>query len=160
MLPDIRWCVVLYRTLGNWVVQCALKVREKFVQKLNAATTNIPWDTIAWTGGVLFETMHSPRDNIAWTMGVSCATTDSPWDMTAWTGGTLCDCTVLETWLSLSGGVPTWLVICLERGADLHMAQLMPLPLTVSCFSQIQIGFTFLVPAHPGSPGIRAVTCI
>jgi len=41
-------------------------------------------------------------------------------------------------------------VICLERGADLHMAQLMPLPLTVSCFSKIQIGFTFLVPAYPG----------
>jgi len=48
-------------------------------------------------------------------------------------------------------------VICLERGADLHMAQLMPLPLTVSCFSKIQIGFTFLVLAHPGSPGQRAV---
>ena len=44
-------------------------------------------------------------------------------------------------------------VICLEWGADLHMAQLMPLPLTVSCFSKIQIGFTFLVPAHLGSPG-------
>jgi len=39
----------------------------------------------------------------------------------------------------------------------LHMAQLMPLPLTVSCFSEIQIGFTFLVPAHLGSPGKRAV---
>ena len=49
------------------------------------------------------------------------------------------------------------MVISLERGADLHMAQLMPLPLTVSCFSRIQIGFTFLVPAHPGSPGQRAV---
>ena len=49
------------------------------------------------------------------------------------------------------------MVICLERGADLHTAQLMPLPLTVSCFSKIQIGFTFLVPAHPGSPGKRAV---
>jgi len=48
-------------------------------------------------------------------------------------------------------------VICLERGADLHVAQLMPLPLTVSCSSKIQIGFTFLVPAHPGSPGQRAV---
>jgi len=36
-------------------------------------------------------------------------------------------------------------VICLERGADLHMAQLMPLPLTVSFFSKIQIAFTFLV---------------
>jgi len=45
------------------------------------------------------------------------------------------------------------MVICLERGADLHMAQLMPLPLTVSCFSKILIGFTFLVPAHPGSRG-------
>jgi len=39
----------------------------------------------------------------------------------------------------------------------LHMAQLMPLSLTVSCFSKIQIGFTFLVPAHLGSPGQRAV---
>ena len=44
------------------------------------------------------------------------------------------------------------MVICLERGADLHMAQLMPLPLTVSRFSKIQIGFTFLVPAYPSSP--------
>ena len=49
------------------------------------------------------------------------------------------------------------MVICLERGADLHMAQLKPLPLTVSCFSKIQIGFAFLVPAHPGSPGKKAV---
>jgi len=48
-------------------------------------------------------------------------------------------------------------VICLERVADLHTAQLMPLPLTVSCFGKIQIGFTLLVPAHPGSPGKRAV---
>ena len=39
----------------------------------------------------------------------------------------------------------------------MHIAQLMPLPLTVSCFSKIQIGFTFLVPAHPASPGKRAV---
>ena len=39
------------------------------------------------------------------------------------------------------------MVTYLQRGADLqlHMAQLMPLPLTVSCFSKIQIGFTFLV---------------
>jgi len=48
-------------------------------------------------------------------------------------------------------------VICLERGADLLMAQLMPLPLTVSCFSKIQIGLPFMVPAHLGSPGKRAV---
>ena len=37
------------------------------------------------------------------------------------------------------------------------MAQLMPLPLTVSCFSKIEIGLTFLVPAHPDGPGKRAV---
>jgi len=49
------------------------------------------------------------------------------------------------------------MVICLERGADLHMAQLMPLQLTVSCFSKIQIGFTILVPAHLGSRGKRAI---
>ena len=48
------------------------------------------------------------------------------------------------------------MVICLERGSDLHMSQLMPLPLTVSCFSEIQAGFTFLVPARPGSPGKKA----
>ena len=49
-------------------------------------------------------------------------------------------------------------VICLERGADLHMAQLMPL--TVSCFSKIQIGFSFLAPAHPCSPRQRAIKCV
>ena len=55
-------------------------------------------------------------------------------------------CKKLEWW-------GTGMVICLERGADLHMDQLMPLPLTVSCFDKIQIGFSFLVPAHRGSPG-------
>jgi len=49
------------------------------------------------------------------------------------------------------------MVIYLDQGADLHMAQLMPLPLTVSCFIKVQIGFTFLVPAHPGSPGQRVI---
>jgi len=48
-------------------------------------------------------------------------------------------------------------VVCLVRGADLHMAQRVPLPLTVSCSCKIQIGLTFLVPAHLGSPGQRAV---
>ena len=48
-------------------------------------------------------------------------------------------------------------VICLEWGADLHTVQLMPLPLTVSCFSKIQIGFNSLVLACPGRPGQRAV---
>ena len=59
-------------------------------------------------------------------------------------------CKKLEWW-------DAGMVICLERGADLHTAQMMPLPLTVSCFSKIQIGFTFLVPAHVGSLGKSAV---
>ena len=49
----------------------------------------------------------------------------------------------------------TGVVVCLERGADLHMAQLMPLPLTVNCFSKIQIGFAFLVPAYISCRGKR-----
>jgi len=77
--------------------------------------------------------------------------------------------TYFKVWFPLAGrqeGHPAckktewWvagMVICLEQGADLHMAQLLPLPLTVSCFSEIQIGFTFLVPAHLGSPGKKAV---
>ena len=48
------------------------------------------------------------------------------------------------------------MVLCLEQGADLHLAQLLPLPPTVSCFSKIHIAFIFLVPAHPGSHGQRA----
>jgi len=52
------------------------------------------------------------------------------------------------------------MAICLERGADLHVAQLMPLPLTVSCSSKIQIGFTFLVPTYPGSPGQSVCVCV
>jgi len=42
------------------------------------------------------------------------------------------------------------MAICLDRGADLHMAQLMPLPLTVSCFSKIQIGFYLSDTNSPG----------
>ena len=52
------------------------------------------------------------------------------------------------------------MVICLERGADLHVAQLMPLPLTVSSFSKIQIGFTFLVPAHPEKGPLNGCVCV
>ena len=59
-------------------------------------------------------------------------------------------CKKLEWW-------STGMVIGLDRDADLHMAQLMPLQLTVSCSSKIQIGFTFLVPAYPGCPGKKAV---
>jgi len=53
-----------------------------------------------------------------------------------------------------SGGVLVWLSVwTLERGADLHTAQLMPLPR----HRKIQTGFTFLVPAHPGSPQKGAI---
>jgi len=57
----------------------------------------------------------------------------------------------------LSSGMLAWL--CLGQGADLHMAQLMPLPLTTPSLAPVNPdwfylpGFTFLVPAHPGSPG-------
>ena len=53
--------------------------------------------------------------------------------------------------------VRCWLGYLSGARCRLAYAQLMPLPLTVSCFIKIQIGFTFLVPAHPGSPGKRAV---
>jgi len=55
----------------------------------------------------------------------------------------------------LSGGLLAWLSVWSE--VQTRMAQLMPLPPTVSCFSKIQIGFTFLVPAHLGGLGKRAV---
>jgi len=50
----------------------------------------------------------------------------------------------------LSGWVLAWLSLWSEVQTCI-MAQLMPLPLTVSCSSKIQTGFTFLVPAHPGA---------
>jgi len=68
--------------------------------------------------------------------------------------------TLLVGWQEGHPALEWWgagVVICLEQGADLRMAQLMPLPLRVSCYSKIQIGFTFLVLAHPGSPGKKAV---
>ena len=71
-------------------------------------------------------------------------------DAVGWVAGTAPASKKLEWW---GAGMD----ICLEQGADLHMFQLMPLPLTVSCFSWIQIGLTFLVQAHTGSPGKRAV---
>jgi len=71
-------------------------------------------------------------------------------DAVGWAAGRASACIKIEWW-------GAGMVICLEQGADLHTAQLMPLPLTVSCFSKIEIGFTFLVPAHLGSPGQRAV---
>jgi len=69
----------------------------------------------------------------------------------------MCKCLKFFDAVGWAAGKDEWwgagVVICLKRGADLHMAQLMPLPLTVSSFSKIQIGFTFLVLAYPGSPG-------
>jgi len=41
-------------------------------------------------------------------------------------------------------------VVCLEQGADFYIAQLMPLPVTVSCFSKIQIGFYLSGTSSPG----------
>ena len=55
------------------------------------------------------------------------------------------------------------MVICLEQGADLRMAQLMQLPLAVSCFSKIQNGSTFLVPAHlvvPEKGPLNGCVCV
>jgi len=55
----------------------------------------------------------------------------------------------------LNGELLAWLSVWSK--VQTHTAQLMPLPLTVSCFSKIQIGLTFLIPDHTGSPGKRAV---
>jgi len=52
------------------------------------------------------------------------------------------------------------MVICLEQGADLHMVQLIPLPLTVSCSSKIQIGFTFLVLGSPDKGPLNGCVCV
>jgi len=53
----------------------------------------------------------------------------------------------------LSAGV----VVCLELGADLHIAQLMPLPLTVSCFNKIQIGFYRAMLCYSGKKAVKRV---
>ena len=55
------------------------------------------------------------------------------------------------------------MVVCLERGADLHIAQMMPLPLTVSCFNKIQIGFTFwyrLTRVVPDKGPLNGCVCV
>jgi len=56
----------------------------------------------------------------------------------------------------LSAGLLAWLCVW----GEVQTCIWMPLPLTVSCFSKIQIGFTFLVPADLGSPGKRAIKCV
>jgi len=78
---------------------------------------------------------------------IECCCRSKPTDFHCWSRGYPA-CKKTEWW-------GAGMVICLEQGANLHMAQLMPLPLTVSCFSKILIGCTCLVPAHPGSPGQR-----
>jgi len=67
-------------------------------------------------------------------------------DAVRWVAGRASGLIKIEWW---GAGIS----ICLGREADLHMAQLMPLPPTVSCFIKIHIGLSFLVSAHPGSPG-------
>jgi len=75
-----------------------------------------------------------------------CSTCLQCFDAVGWAAGRACG-------LSKNRVVGAGVVVCLEQGADLHMAQLMPLPLTVSCFRKIQIGFfSFL-----GIPRKRAV---
>jgi len=61
------------------------------------------------------------------------------------------------------------MVMCPGQDADLHMAQLMPLPLTISCSSKFRLvlpsWFTFLVPAHRVvmdkiQEGCKMVVCV
>ena len=87
---------------------------------------------------------YSLQQNSSWVLCLQC------FDTVGWATEGHLACKKLEWW-----GVG--MIIGLEQGADLHMAQLMPLPLAVSCFSKIQIGFTFLVPAHLGSSWKRVV---
>jgi len=47
----------------------------------------------------------------------------------------------------------TGMVMCLERGADLHMAQLMPLQFTISCFSKSRLALpSWFYLSGAGSP--------
>jgi len=84
---------------------------------------------------------------------VLAVTRSSGWSGASTTAGLPLPLLLLLYNISHLSGPEWWgagVVVCLEQGADLHMAQLMPLPLTVSCFSKIQIGFTFLVLAYLG----------
>jgi len=74
-----------------------------------------------------------------------CALSLQCFDAVGWAAGRASGLLKTEWWGAA-------VVKCLEQGADLHMAQLMPLPVSVS---KIQIGFTFLVLTQPGSPGQR-----
>ena len=51
--------------------------------------------------------------------------------------------TLLPVFLFENEWLGAGVVICLERGADLQTAQLMPLPLTVSCYSKSRLVLPF-----------------
>jgi len=57
----------------------------------------------------------------------------------------------------LSGGVLAWLYVWSEVHCRFAYGPADATAIIVYCFSKIQIGFTFLVPAHLCSPGQRAV---
>ena len=58
----------------------------------------------------------------------------------------------------LSGGVLAWLSVWSEVQTCLWPSWCHCHSLSLaSCFSKIRIGFTFLIPAHPGSPGQMAI---
>jgi len=94
------------------------------------------FDAVGWAAG------RHPACKKNWVVRCWCGYLsgyDTIWDA-------ILTCAQKPTRVSLIYRSEVWPTARLERGADLHMAQLMPLPLTVSCFSKIQIGFTFLVP--------------
>jgi len=84
---------------------------------------------------------------LLWLLFIDCL---QCFDAVGWVAGRASGLQKTEWW---GDGV----VVCMEQGADLHTTQLMSLPLTVACFRKIQIGFTFLLLAHPGTPGRRAI---
>ena len=138
-----------------------IKVKDVVVQKLEWKLTNRQKNGWIWLNLIFSSVMQlvititsilTPFNMGSWLIHFSICYGKTDGALTllvGWQEGHPA-CKKLEWW-------STGMVICLKRDADLHMAQLMPLPLTVSCFIKIQIGFTFLVPAHPGSPGKGAV---
>jgi len=115
---DIRTRKVEPRRNSNWGKPGKQKDREKAAKnKTNNTEENEEDD-------------EDDEVNICYLFLLQC------FDAVGWAAGRASGLSKTEWW---GAGV----IICLERGADLHTAQLMPLPLTVSCFSKIQIGFTF-----------------
>jgi len=127
------------------VVTCKERQNPKFINCIYTVTLYNK-DNISH----VLNNISSKRRLLAWVISLSLFQPSVLWR--CWLGGRK-GTRPVKNWQWWGTGM----VICLERDADLHTAQLMPLPLTVSCFSKIQIGFTFLVPAHPGSPGKRVV---